>query len=58
MYLYTGSLHRLENCFDFSCASIPDGWWQFVKELIYIYNTYNIHIHIIHTARANASLYF
>lgn len=44
--------------FDFSCASIPDGWWQFVKELIYIYNTYNIHIHIIHTARANASLYF
>lgn len=48
MYVYTGSLHHLEY-FDFSCASIPDGWWQFVKEeLIYIYIIHIIFIYILY----------
>lgn len=35
--------------FDFSCASIPDGWWQFVKkELIYIYIIHIIFIYILY----------
>lgn len=57
MYLYTGSLHRLENCFDFSCASIPDGWWQFVKELIYIYIIHIIFIYILYILHVQMLLF-